>query len=88
MVVLRCSATKEDAMAMNSTAIRFAPEEREWIQSYADFMGKSFSEFVRETVLEKVEDAADLQAYKEALAEDDGVTYSMEEVMRMAMMSE
>lgn len=75
-------------MAMNATAIRFAPEEREWIQSYADFMGKSFSEFVRETVLEKVEDAADLQAYRDALAEDDGVTYPMEEVMRMAMSAE
>lgn len=75
-------------MAMNATAIRFAPEERDWIQAYADFMGKSFSEFVRETVLEKVEDAADLQAYKDALAEDDGMTYSMEEAKRMAMMAE
>ena len=75
-------------MAMSATAIRFAPEEREWIQSYADFVGKSFSEVVRESVLERVEDAADLQAYEAALAEDDGTTYSMEEVMRMAMMAE
>lgn len=75
-------------MAMSATAIRFAPEEREWIQSYADFVGKSFSEVVRESVLERVEDAADLQAYEAALAEDDGTTYSMEEVMRMALMAE
>lgn len=75
-------------MSMISTTIRFAPEEREWIQAYADFTGKSFSEFVRETTLEKVEDAADLQAYKDALSEDDGTTYSMDEVMRMAMMHE
>lgn len=75
-------------MPMSATTIRFADEERDWIQSYADFIGKSFSEFVRETALEKVEDAADLQAYKDALAEDDGMTYSMEEAMRMAMMSE
>ena len=33
-------------------------------------------------------DAADLKAYGDALAEDDGTTYSMEEAMRMAMMSE
>lgn len=73
---------------MSATAIRFADEERDWIQSYADFIGKSFSEFVRETALERVEDAADLQAYRDALAGDDGTTYSMEEAMRMAMMSE
>lgn len=45
-------------------------------------------EFVRETALERVEDAADLQAYRDAMADDDGTTYSMEEVMRIAMMAE
>ena len=47
-------------MAMQATAIRFAPEEKTWIQSYADFVGKSFSDVVREAVLELVEDAADM----------------------------
>lgn len=75
-------------MAMTTTAIRFASDERDWIQSYADFMGKSFSEVVREAVLERIEDAADLQAYEDALAEDDGTTYSMDEAVRMAMEAE
>lgn len=75
-------------MAKEATAIRFAPEEREWIQSYADFRGMSFSEAVREAILEKVEDAADLDAYNAALAEDDGTRYTTDEVMRMAMMAE
>lgn len=75
-------------MAMETTAIRFAPEEKSWIQSYADFCGKTFSDVVREAVLEKVEDAADLEAYAETLEADDGVRYSMDEVMRMAMMAE
>ena len=75
-------------MAMEATAIRFAPEEKSWIQSYADFCGKTFSDVVREAVLEKVEDAAGLEAYTEALESDDGVRYSMDEVMRMAMMAE
>lgn len=70
-------------MAMEATTIRFAPEERAWIQSYADFCGKTFSDVVREAALERVEDAADLQAYEEALREDDGVRYTVEEVMRM-----
>lgn len=75
-------------MAMEATAIRFAPEEKSWIQSYADFCGKTFSDVVREAVLEKVEDAADLEAYTEALEADDGVRFSMDEVTRMAMMAE
>ena len=36
----------------------------------------------------KVEDAADLEAYTEALEADDDIRYSMDEVMRMAMMAE
>lgn len=75
-------------MAMSATAIRFAPEEKRWIQSYADFCGKTFSDVVREAILEKVEEAADLEAYREALEQDDGTRYSMDEVMRMAMMVE
>jgi len=68
---------------MVSTAIRFEPEEKGWIQSYADFHGKSFSEVVREAILEKIEDEADLRAYDAALACDDGVSYSMSEVNEM-----
>lgn len=75
-------------MAMNATAIRFDEGEKEWIQFYADVLGISFSEFVRNTALEKVEDAADIKAYSEALADDDGTRYSMDDVMRMAMNAE
>ena len=75
-------------MAMTATAIRFAPEERSWIQSYADFCGKTFSDVVREAVLEKIEDAADVEAYNAALAEDDGTRYTTDEVMRMALAAE
>ena len=71
-------------MAMESTTIRFAAEERAWVQSYADFMGKTFSDVVREAVLEKVEDAADREAYIEAVAEDDGERFMMGEIRRAA----
>ena len=72
---------KGSAMAMEATTIRFAPEEKAWIQSYCDFVGKSFSDVVREAVLEKVEDEADLLAYREALEEDDGEYITMEELL-------
>ena len=75
-------------MAMSATAIRFDEGEKEWIQSYASVLGVSFSEFVRKAALEKVEDAADIKAYNEALAEDDDTRYSIDDVMRMAMEAE
>ncbi len=75
-------------MAMETTAIRFAPEEKSWIQSYADFCGRSFSDVVREAILEKVEDAADIQAYAAALEQDDGIRYTTEEVAKMALEAE
>lgn len=47
-------------------------------------LGMSFSEYVRNAALDKVEDAADIKAYNESLMEDDGTRYSMDNVMRMA----
>lgn len=72
-------------MAMEATTIRFEPEEKSWIQAYADFVGRTFSDVVREAALEMVETAADRQVYEDAVAADDGVRYSTDEVMRMAM---
>lgn len=75
-------------MAMNATAIRFDESEKDWIQSYASVLGMSFSEFVRNAALDKVEEAADIKEYNEALMEDDDTRYSMDDVMRMAMEAE
>lgn len=75
-------------MAMKAIAIRFEGEEKDWIQSYASVLGMSFSEFVRSAALEKVEEAADIEAYNEALMEDDNTHYSMMDVMYMAMEAE
>lgn len=69
-------------MAKTTTAIRFDPQEREWIQAYADFLGISFSQFIREAALEKLEDAIDVQDYLRAVEEDDGVRYTTDEIMR------
>lgn len=75
-------------MALRATAIRFNDAEKDWIQSYASVLGISFSEFVRSAALEKVEEAADIEAYNEALMEDDNTHYSMTDVMSMAMEAE
>lgn len=68
-------------MAMKTTAIRFGDEEREWIQQYADFSGQSFSDVVREATLDYIEDAADIIAYNEAIADDDGERHSLKDVI-------
>ena len=70
-------------MAKEATAIRFSPEEKRWIQSYANLRGSTFSEVVREAILEKVEDVVDAEAYAAALEEDDGIRYTMDQVMEM-----
>ena len=75
-------------MAMEATTIRFEPEEKSWIQAYADFVGRTFSDVVREAALEAVEAAADRQAYQDALAAEDGIRYSTDDVMRMALEAE
>ena len=75
-------------MAMEATTLRFEPEEKSWIQAYADFVGRTFSDVVREAALEAVEAAADRQAYQDALAADDGIRYSTDDVMRMALEAE
>lgn len=75
-------------MAMKAIAIRLEEEEKDWIQSYASVLGISFSEFVRSAALEKVEEAADIEAYNEALMEDHNTHYSMIDVMSMAMEAE
>jgi predicted DNA-binding protein len=67
-------------MTRKSTAIRFADEERELIQSYADFQGESFSYVVRKAVLDQIDDWLDVRDYDEAIAVDDGVCYSHDEV--------
>lgn len=46
-------------MAKTVSAIRFAPEEKEWISAFAALSGKSFSAQVREWTLERLEDELD-----------------------------
>jgi predicted transcriptional regulator len=68
---------------MTTTAIRFADDERDLIQSYADFHGETFSSVVRSAVMDVIDDWLDVQAYNEALANDDGSRHTHEEIGKM-----
>ena len=59
-------------MPMTVSAIRFAPEEKEWIAAFADMNGKSFSAQVREWALEDEMDAYELKAAIEESRRDPG----------------
>lgn len=56
-------------MSMITSAIRFQPEEKEWITAFANVNGKSFSAQVREWTLEKLEDEMDARDLAEAIEE-------------------
>jgi uncharacterized protein (DUF1778 family) len=62
-------------------SLRLNDQENNLIRDFANLYGMSMSEFIRSTVMERIEDEIDIQAYKEAKAdmEKDPTTYSMEE---------
>lgn len=71
-------------MATCEIAVMFDDCEMSLIHASADAAGMSFSEFVRRAALEKAEDMADIEAYDDAMANDDGVRFPMGDVIRMA----
>lgn len=58
-------------MSMSVSAIRFQPEEKEWIAAFASLNGRSFSAQVREWALEKLEDEMDARDLAIAIEESD-----------------
>lgn len=59
-------------MAMTASAIRFEPDEKEWISAFAKMNGTTFSAQVRQWALERLEDEMDARDLKMAIEEDDG----------------
>ena len=68
-----------------SITIRVTEQETELIKRMAEFYGKTVSEYIRSTLLEKIEDEFDLKAGEQALKEyeEKPVSYSFEEVNKM-----
>ena len=65
-------------------SLRVKEEEAALIKDYARLNGQSVSEFIRSTVMERIEDEIDIKLYKEAMEEyrKDPVTYTHEEMMK------
>jgi uncharacterized protein (DUF1778 family) len=62
--------------------LRIDSQDSALIKKFAKFNGLSISEFAREAMLEKIEDAADLAELRKAISEDDGTRYSIDEVAK------
>lgn len=63
-------------------SIRLNERDTDLFKRYADMHGISVSELIRQSVLARIEDEYDLQAYEKALAayREDPVTCSLDEM--------
>ena len=63
-------------------SLRLNDEDTVLFKNYAELNGITVSELLRQSVIHRIEDEYDLNAYKEAMAEfkKNPVTYSLDEV--------
>ena len=70
-------------MSTATFTVRLPEEEKGLISDYARVLGISVSELARQSIMERIEDEVDTRELLEAIREDDGVRYSMEDVMSL-----
>ena len=66
---------------MPTMTMRLDETDAEVVRKYAEFEGKTISDFVRDAVFEKIEDQQDLATLREAIAVDNGVRYTHEQIL-------
>lgn len=68
-----------------SISLRVSMEDEQLIKQYAEIHNMTISEFIRKTVLEKIEDELDLITYRKAMQEykANPQTFSLEEVKKI-----
>ena len=67
---------------MSTMTMRLDDADATIIRKYAQFEGKSISDFIRDAVFEKIEDQEDLATLRAVIADDDGTRYSHEQVLK------
>ena len=81
-----CYNVTQKGFAINTTmTVRLSKDDKEIIARYAQSKGRTVSDFVRELILERIEDKFDLELYRKALAEykKDPKSYKLDEVARL-----
>lgn len=71
-------------------SVRFSDNDDKLVKAYAQMYNKSVSDFIRETVMDRIEDEHDLQLYNQVMEEykKNPITYSHAEVMKMFSMGD
>lgn len=74
-------------MSVTPITLRLSEQELDLVRRYAQMHGTTVSDVVRRSVLERIEDEFDLDAYDKAYAayRSDPVTYTQDEVERMLL---
>lgn len=66
---------------MATMTIRMDDKDAELVRKYARFEGVTLSDFARNAILEKIEDAHDLRELRDAIAHDTGERYSVDDIL-------
>lgn len=66
---------------MATMTVRMNEEDAELVRRFAHFEGITISDFARNAILEKIEDVYDLQELREAVAQDSGERFSIDDVV-------
>ncbi|WP_239541856.1 type II toxin-antitoxin system RelB family antitoxin [Pseudoglutamicibacter cumminsii] len=61
--------------------IRMNEDDAELVRKFARFEGVTISDFARVAILEKIEDSYDLAELREAIAQDSGERFSIDEIL-------
>ncbi|WP_071057779.1 type II toxin-antitoxin system RelB family antitoxin [Pelistega sp. MC2] len=69
---------------MTTISLRATDTERKLIRDIAKLHGKTISQYIKDVVLDRIEDEYDLKAYDDALTEfkRNPVAYSLEEIKK------
>ena len=66
---------------MPTMTMRLDETDAAIVRKFAEFEGKTISDFVRDAVFEKIEDQQDLTTLREAIVVDNGVRHTHEQVL-------
>ena len=66
---------------MPTMTMRIDETDAAIVRKFAEFEGKTISDFVRDAVFERIEDQQDLATLREAIVVDNGVRHTHEQVL-------
>lgn len=66
---------------MATMTVRMSEQDAELVRKFAQFEGVTISDFARVAILEKIEDHYDLQELREAIAQDNGERFGIDEIL-------